>query len=102
MMQHEYGVLPAEIHWRSGGQEQPGRQERTPLKPIPGLDLKPIDPDKTLVGMLEAGELDALFTARAPSSFLAGEPHIRAPVPRHARGRAGLLQEDHACSRSCT
>ncbi len=81
MMQHEYGVLPSEIQWRSGGQEQPGRQERTPLKPIPGLDLKPIDPDKTLVGMLEAGELDALFTARAPSSFLAGEPHIRRLFP---------------------
>jgi 4,5-dihydroxyphthalate decarboxylase len=77
MMQHEYGVLPSEIHWRSGGQEQAGRQERTPLKPIPGLDLKPIGPDQTLVGMLKAGELDALFTARAPSSFLAGEPHIK-------------------------
>jgi 4,5-dihydroxyphthalate decarboxylase len=77
MMQHEYGVKPSEIHWRSGGQEQAGRQERTPLKPIPGLDLKPIGPDQTLVGMLRAGELDALFTARAPSSFLAGEPHIR-------------------------
>ena len=22
MMQHEYGVLPTEIHWRSGGQEE--------------------------------------------------------------------------------
>jgi 4,5-dihydroxyphthalate decarboxylase len=77
MMQHEYGVKPSEIHWRSGGQEQAGRQERTPLNPIPGLDLKPIGPDQTLVGMLRAGELDALFTARAPSSFLAGEPHIR-------------------------
>jgi 4,5-dihydroxyphthalate decarboxylase len=76
MMQHEYGVLPSEIHWRSGGQEQPGRQERTPLKPIPGLDLKPLGAEQTLVGMLRAGELDALFTARAPSSFLAGEPHI--------------------------
>ena len=76
MLQHEYGVHPTEIHWRSGGQEQPGRQERTPLNPIPGLDLKPIGDDQTLVGMLRAGELDALFTARAPSSFLAGEPHI--------------------------
>jgi len=81
MMQHEYGVLPTEIHWRSGGQEQPGRQERTPLKPIPGLDLKPIGPDQTLVGMLRNGELDALFTARAPSSFLAGEPHIARLFP---------------------
>src|ERR1700722_7103477 len=76
MMQHEYGVPPSEIHWRSGGQEQAGREERTPLKPIPGLDLQAIPHDKTLVGMLRDGELDALFTARAPSSFLAGEPHI--------------------------
>ena len=76
LMQHEYGVAPAEIHWRSGGQEQPGRHERTPLRAIPGLDLQPIGDDRTLVGMLRAGELDALFTARAPSSFLAGEPHI--------------------------
>jgi 4,5-dihydroxyphthalate decarboxylase len=81
MMQHEYGVKPSEIHWRSGGQEQAGREERTPLKPIPGLDLKAIPHDKTLVGMLRDGELDALFTARAPSSFLAGEPHIARLFP---------------------
>jgi 4,5-dihydroxyphthalate decarboxylase len=76
MLQHEHGVHPSEIHWYSGGQEQPGRRERTPLKPIPGIDLQPIRDDQTLVGMLQAGELDALFTARAPSSFIAGEPHI--------------------------
>jgi len=77
LMQHEYGVKPSEIHWFNGGQEQAGRHERTPLKPIPGLDLQPIGNDKTLVGMLRDGELDALFTARGPSSFLKGEPHIR-------------------------
>src|SRR5262249_13780808 len=76
MLEHEYGVHPSEIHWRSGGQEEPGRKERTPLKPIPGLDLQPIRDDQTLVEMLKAGELDPLFTAPRPSSFLAGEPHI--------------------------
>jgi 4,5-dihydroxyphthalate decarboxylase len=81
MMQHEYGVKPSEIHWRSGGQEEAGRHERTPLKPIPGLDLQPIGDDKTLVGMLRDGELDALFTARAPSSFANGEPHISLLFP---------------------
>jgi 4,5-dihydroxyphthalate decarboxylase len=81
LMQHEYGVKPSEIHWRSGGQEQAGREERTPLKPIPGLDLAAIPHDKTLVGMLRDGELDALFTARAPSSFLNGEPHIARLFP---------------------
>jgi len=81
MMQHQYGVLPSEISWRGGGQEQAGRHERTPLKPIPGLDLKPIPEDRTLVGMLRDGELDALFTARAPSSFLNREPHIARLFP---------------------
>ena len=81
MLQHEHGVHPSEIRWRSGGQEQPGRHERTPLKSIPGVDLQPIGDDQTLVGMLRAGELDAVFTARAPSSFLAGEPHIARLFP---------------------
>lgn len=77
MLQHVYGVLPTECHWRNGGQEQPGRAERTPLAPIEGLDLVPLEPHQTLVDMLRDGELDALFTARPPSSYLAGEPHIR-------------------------
>ncbi len=77
LMQHEYGVKPSEIHWRNGGQEEAGRHERTPLKPIPGVDIQPLGEGQTLVGMLRDGELDALFTARAPSSFLRGEPHIR-------------------------
>jgi 4,5-dihydroxyphthalate decarboxylase len=81
MLQHEYGVKPSEIKWRSGGQEQPGRTERTPLMPIAGLDLQAIPNNKTLVGMLRDGELDALFTARAPSSFLAGEDHIQRLFP---------------------
>ena len=76
ILQDEYGVKPTDIHWFQGGQEQPGRTERTPLAPIPGLDLKVIPSDKTLSGMLEAGELDALFTARAPSCFMRGAPHI--------------------------
>lgn len=77
ILQHEYGVHPNEIQWRQGGQEQAGRKERTPLKPIPGIDLQTIPEDRTLVEMLEKGELDALFTARAPSSFLSGKPHIK-------------------------
>ncbi len=76
IMSDEYGVKPNDIHWRQGGQEQPGRTERTPLAPIPGLDLKPIPSDKTLSGMLLSGELDGLFTARAPSPFINKAPNV--------------------------
>ena len=76
LMQDEYGVKPTDIRWRQGGIEEPGRTERTPLKPIPGLDLKPLPSDKTLSGSLESGELDAVFSARAPSCFMRGAPNV--------------------------
>ncbi len=83
LMQDEYGVRPTDIRWRQGGIEQPGRSERTPLKPIPVLELRPIPPDKTLSGMLEAGELDAMFSARAPSCFTRGAPHVARLFPNY-------------------
>src|ERR1700748_170018 len=46
MRQHKYGVKPWEIEWHSGGQEEAGRGERTPLKPIPGVTIKTIPEDK--------------------------------------------------------
>lgn len=76
LMQDEYGVKPTDIRWQQGGIEEPGRTERTPLKPIPGLDLKPLPADKTLSGALESGELDAVFSARAPSCFMRGAPNV--------------------------
>ena len=70
IMQDEYGVKPTDIRWRQGGIEEPGRTERTPLKPIPGLDLKSV-PDKALSQMLEAGELDAILDEGIPTSWFA-------------------------------
>jgi 4,5-dihydroxyphthalate decarboxylase len=93
LIQHEYGVKPTEIHWRCGGQEEPGRSERTPLKPIPGLDLEPIPVDRTLVGMLRDGELDALFTARPPSSFQHGETHIARLFPDTRRAEIAYYRK---------
>ena len=65
------------VEVRDEGRQRMYRVNGTPLKPIPGLDLEPIGKEETLVGMLREGKLDALFTARGPSSFLRGEPHIK-------------------------
>ena len=83
MLEDEYGVRPQDIRWRNGGQEETGRDERTPLELTNGVDLRPIGPDQTLVGMLEEGELDAVMTARAPSSFVAGKPHVARLFPNY-------------------
>ena len=85
MLEDEYGVKPIDIHWRSGGQEEPGRDERTPLVLSNGVDLRPIPEDKTLVELFEAGSLDALLTARAPSSFIEGKPGIARLFPDYRR-----------------
>jgi len=77
IFQHQYGVHPNQIHWRSGGQEDPGREEKLKLQLPPDIDYKPIPPDKTLSQMLDSGELDGLFTARIPSCFAKGSPNVR-------------------------
>src|SRR4051812_5632263 len=81
ILQDEYGVKPTDIHWFQGGQEQPGRTERTPLAPIPGLDLKAIPGDKTLSGMLEAGGGGPLVAARPPSWVMRGAPNVAPAFP---------------------
>ena len=81
IMADEYGIKPSDIRWRQGGIEEAGRSERTPLKSIPGVELKAIAPDKTLSGMLESGELDGMFSARAPSCFSRGAPNVARLFP---------------------
>jgi 4,5-dihydroxyphthalate decarboxylase len=83
ILEDEYGVKPSDIHWRSGGQEQPGRKERARINLPNNIDLQPIPDGETLSAMLLDGKLDALMTARAPSCFLNEMPHINRMFPNH-------------------
>lgn len=76
MLEEDYGVGASDIRWRTGGQEEPGRGERTPLSHIGGIDAVPIADGKTLSGMLEEGEIDGLLAARPPSCFLRGARNV--------------------------
>lgn len=73
ILQELYGVDPASIRYRTGGLEQPGRQEKIPISP-PGIDLGPIGPTETLSGKLQAGELSAVYSPRILASF--GTPDV--------------------------
>lgn len=83
ILEEEYGVKPSDIHWRSGGQEQPGRKERARIDLPKEIDLQTIPQGETLVSMLLAGKLDAVMTARAPSCFLNKAPNIDRMFPNH-------------------
>lgn len=69
ILQDEYGVDPASPEYWSGGEEEPGRDEKLKLDLPAKFRLKPIGPAQTLSRMIAAGEIDALHTARAPSTF---------------------------------
>lgn len=77
ILSDEYGVPVSSVSYRSGGEEQPGRTEKIPLSLPAEIRLESIPADKTLSRMLETGEIDALYTARAPSSFANGEGKVR-------------------------
>jgi 4,5-dihydroxyphthalate decarboxylase len=83
IFKEEYGVDPSDIHWRTGGQEEPGRDERTPLKLDRNIDLQPIPAGKTLSRMLTEGELDAVFSARELSCFVNRAPHVDLMFPNY-------------------
>src|SRR5580658_9319232 len=69
IMSDEYGVPVTSPTYFSGGEEEPGRDEKIALSLPPEFRLQAIPSGKTLSRMIESGEIDALYTARAPSTF---------------------------------
>jgi 4,5-dihydroxyphthalate decarboxylase len=69
ILQDEYGVPLESCEYFTGGQEQPGRDEKVSLDLPPRIRLRRIAPDKTLAQMLAAGEIDALESPRMPSTL---------------------------------
>jgi 4,5-dihydroxyphthalate decarboxylase len=77
MLSDDYGVRPADIVWRQGGIEQPGRPEKVGLSLPPDVRLEGIGPDDTLGRQLARGEIDALMCAHVPSVFAEHEHIVR-------------------------
>jgi len=77
LLQHEYGVQAHELLWRRGGLEEPGRQERSPIRLPANIDVQQLPSDLSLSQALASGEIDAVFSAKAPSCFLKGDPKIK-------------------------
>jgi len=85
MLQDEYGVAPEEVHWFSGGLDTPTSRPR-PLVPLnlpEKIKLDFLAEGQTLESMLDAGELDALFSLDIPATFQKGSPHIARLFPNY-------------------
>ncbi len=69
ILSDEYGVPVTSQAYFTGGEEEPGRPEKVGLSLPPQFRVQAIPPDRTLSQMIESGEIDALYTARATSTF---------------------------------
>lgn len=80
ILQDHYGVPVTNADaqpYLFGGEEEPGRIEKIKLDLPPNIKLQTIGPTQTLSQMLADGEIDALYTARAPSSFVRGDGRVK-------------------------
>lgn len=78
IFEHEYGLAPKDVKWRSGGLIAPGREERIPLDLPAEIDFDHIPDDRALEEMLFAGDLDGLVATGVPAQF----DHNGGPVKR--------------------
>jgi 4,5-dihydroxyphthalate decarboxylase len=81
ILSDDYGMKVTEVEHFSGGEEEPGRDEKLKLDLPATIRLRPIPGDKTLSRMLVDGELDALVTARAPSTFHTEPQNVKRLFP---------------------
>lgn len=92
ILEDDFGLRPADVHWRRGGVEEAGRGERAPLKLPADIDLRQISDEQTLSGMLASGELDAVISARAPSCYLNGVPDVDRLFPNYRETEADYFK----------
>ena len=69
ILSEHYGVPVDSVTYYTGGEEEPGRPEKLALDLPANIKVVPIADDKTLSQMLRDGEIDALHTARKPSTY---------------------------------
>jgi 4,5-dihydroxyphthalate decarboxylase len=84
ILSDEYRVPVTGVTYYCGGEEQPGRTEKIALSLPLEIHVQQIPSDKTLSAMLESGEIDALYTARAPSTFRGGAGKVKRLFPDYA------------------
>jgi 4,5-dihydroxyphthalate decarboxylase len=76
LLDDDYGVKPADIHWIRGGIEEAGRPEKIAIKLPAGVRLDNAPEGATISGLLEAGEIDGFIAPRPPRLVEKGHPNI--------------------------
>lgn len=73
----DHGLPVTSAVYLTGGEEEPGRHEKLALDLPAAIRVERIGPDQTLSSMLARGDIDALYTARTPSTFRSNPGTVR-------------------------
>ena len=90
MLQHDYGVMPEDMHWHMGGLNTFVEKPLLPLNLPANVKLDFLGRGATLEGMFAAGKLDALLSLYIPKMFLAGSPDMARLFPDYRQ-----VEEDY-------
>jgi 4,5-dihydroxyphthalate decarboxylase len=74
ILEDDFGVKPADIHWIRGGIEHASRPEKIAVKLPPGVRLDNAPEGKTISELLAAGEIDGFIAPRPPTVLGRGLP----------------------------
>jgi 4,5-dihydroxyphthalate decarboxylase len=80
-----YGVPVDSVTYCTGGEEETGRSEKLKLDLPASIHVEPIGEHQTLSKMLAAGEIDALHTARMPSTFWTAPEKVKRLFPDYVK-----------------
>jgi 4,5-dihydroxyphthalate decarboxylase len=77
ILAEHHGVPVSSPTYVTGGLEEPNRPEKLKLSLPPEIRIERIGPTETLSQMLADGAIDALYTARQPSTFITAPASVR-------------------------
>jgi 4,5-dihydroxyphthalate decarboxylase len=67
LLEDDYGVAPADIHWIRGGIDEPGRPEKIAVTLPDGVRLDDAPTGTTISALLASGDIDGFIAPRPPS-----------------------------------
>lgn len=102
ILMDEYGFRPERNRWVIGGLDAPSAPfDFVPQTHAPDVDIMSAPEGEALGPMLEAGKIDALFSANVPQCVLDGSPSVRRLFPdfeaveREYHTRTGIFPMMH-------
>jgi 4,5-dihydroxyphthalate decarboxylase len=88
ILQDDYGVRPDDVVWVEGGIEQPGRGHRLGVTLPPQIQVRQARGSRSLVELLEAGDIDALISPTVPRPVAKGLRTVARLFPNFAKAEA--------------